>query len=227
MIGHRSWWLIALAALAVVALGLVACGDDDDDQEPTEIPEITFGDDEEPAYLGYQVQPPPRKPAYVLTDTSGEDFDIVEETEGYLTLLYVGYTHCPDVCPTHMLDIARTLEKLGPDIAEEVKVVFVTSDPERDTPEAMRTWLDSFSEEFIGLTGDVEDLENLQREMGMDPGQKVPLNDEGDYAVDHGAYVLAFTAEDNIAHIVYLIGVTREAWEHDIKKLVEEGWREG
>ncbi|MCA9852342.1 MAG: SCO family protein [Dehalococcoidia bacterium] len=224
----RSWLVLALAAIAVASLGLVACGSDDDgggDPTATSIPEITVGDDE-PAFLGVQVSPQPRKPDFVLTDTSGEDYDITAETEGYLTLLYVGYTHCPDVCPTHMLDIARTLDDLGPEIADRVKVVFVTSDPERDTPEAMRTWLDAFDERFIGLTGDTEDLENLQRQLGMNPAQKVPLNDKGDYAVDHGAYVLAFTAEDNLAHLVYPLGVTRDAWAHDIKKLVEEGWTE-
>ena len=227
---HGSWYALAIAIVAIVSLALVACGGDDDTggaatsgDEGTPIP---VGGNSDPAYWGVQVQPAPQKPDFVLTDTSGNDFDIRKETEGYLTLLYVGYTHCPDVCPTHMLDIATVLKQLGPDISDKVKVVFVTSDPDRDTPEAMRTWLDAFNPDFIGLTGDLDTLENLQRQMGMNPGEKVPLNDQGDYSVNHGAYVLAFTAQDNIAHTVYPLGITRDQWAHDIKKLVEEGWTE-
>ncbi len=221
----RSWWILALALAAIASLGLTACGGDDDDSDTPEIT-VGAGNANDPAYWGAKVTPAPHKPDFVLTDTSGDDFDIVKDTEGYLTLLYVGYTHCPDVCPTHMLDIATVLNQLGPDIADKVKVVFVTSDPERDTPEAMRTWLDAFNPDFIGLTGDPAKLEDLQRQLGMAPGEKVPLDDKGNYAVNHGAYVLAFTPDDDIAHVVYPLGITRDQWAHDIKKLVEEGWTE-
>ncbi len=221
----RSWWIVAFALAAIASLGLTACGGGDDSGAT---PDITVGggDSGDPAYWGVQVAPAPHKPDFVLTDTSGNNFDIVKDTEGYLTLLYVGYTHCPDVCPTHMLDIATVLKQLGPAISDKVKVVFVTSDPERDTPEAMRKWLDAFDTDFIGLTGDPATLEDLQRQMGMAPGEKVPLDDSGNYAVNHGAYVLAFTADDDIAHVVYPLGITRDHWAHDIKKLVEEGWTE-
>jgi protein SCO1/2 len=212
--------LLLGTALALPAFA-VACGGNDDDDD---VPSVEVGD-EEPEFQGVLVSPPPSKPDVVLTDTNGEDYDIQEETEGKLTLLYLGYTHCPDVCPTHMLDIAQTLKTLGPEIADEVEVIFITTDPERDTPEALRQWLDLFDEEFVGLTGPLETLEQLQRDMGMRPAQQVP-DDDGEYLIEHGSYVLAFDKDDNIAHLVYPLGITRDAWAHDIEKLVTEGWQE-
>jgi protein SCO1/2 len=212
--------VVALAVGGIAA----ACGGDDDDDDG--IPSVVVGGDDEPAFRGFLVSPPPAKPSVVLTDTEGKDYNIRDETDGYLTLLYLGYTHCPDVCPTHMADIDKTLETLGPEIASKVKVLFVTTDPERDTPEALRTWLDLFSEDFVGLTGDLEVLEQLQRDMGMAPAQQVPDGDDGEYLVEHGAYVLAFDKDDDIAHLVYPLGVTREDWAHDIEKLVTQGWQE-
>ena len=214
--------LLLLGAILAIGAQAAACGGDDDDSEDVQTVEV--GDDE-PAFFGFLVAPPPFKPNLVLTDTEGNDYDMQAETEGKLTLLYLGYTHCPDVCPTHMLDIARTLEALGPEIAAEVEVLFITTDPERDTPEALRQWLDLFSEDFVGLTGPLETLEQLQRDMGMNPAQRVPSDDE-EYLIEHGAYVLAFDKDDNIAHLVYPLGVTREDWAHDIEKLVKEGWPE-
>jgi protein SCO1/2 len=210
--------VVALAFGAVAG----ACGGDDDDDA---VPSVVIGGDDEPAFRGVLVSPPPAKPNVVLTDTEGNDYNIRDETDGYLTLLYLGYTHCPDVCPTHMLDIDKTLETLGPEIASKVKVLFVTTDPERDTPEALRTWLDLFNEDFVGLTGELEVLEQLQRDMGMTPAQQVPDGD-GEYLIEHGSYVLAFDKDDDIAHLVYPLGVTREDWAHDIGKLVTQGWQE-
>ena len=217
----RRLLLLSASVLAIGAMA-VACGGDDDDEE---VPSIEVGNDEEPEFQGVLVSPPPFKPDVVLTDTNGEDYDIQAETEGKLTLLYLGYTHCPDVCPTHMLDIATTLEALGPEIADDVAVLFITTDPERDTPEALRRWLDLFNGEFVGLTGPLETLEQLQRDMGMNPAQQVPADDE-EYLIEHGSYVLAFDKDDNIAHLVYPLGITRDAWAHDIEKLVTEGWQE-
>jgi protein SCO1/2 len=84
------------------------------------------------------LSPPLPKPDFVFTDTSGEAFDFQQETEGYVTLLYFGYTHCPDICPSHMADVAAVIDR-NPDWVEHVKVVFVSVDPARDTPERLRT----------------------------------------------------------------------------------------
>lgn len=95
-------------------------------------------------YRGGLVTPPLTKPAFTLNDTSGVAFDFRDRTEGRVTLLFFGYTNCPDQCPMHMANIGAALKNLPADIADQVKLVFVTTDPARDTPAKLRRWLDMF-----------------------------------------------------------------------------------
>src|SRR5215472_9452876 len=88
-------------------------------------------------YRGGLVTPPLLKPEFVLTDTSGAPFDFKQRTEGCVTLLFFGYTACPDQCPMHMANLSAALKKLPSGIAGQVKLVFVTTDPERDSPTVM------------------------------------------------------------------------------------------
>src|SRR5215469_2770552 len=120
-------------------------------------------------YRGGLVTPPLPKPAFVLTDTSGAAFDFRHETEGYVTLLFFGYTYCPDQCPMHMANIGEALKKLPSGVADQVKLVFVTTDPARDTPIVLRRSLDSFDKHFVGLTGSDAALEMVQRAAGVPP----------------------------------------------------------
>jgi len=170
------------------------------------------------------VTPAIPKPGFVLTDTEGNDFDLVADTEGSVTLLYLGYTNCPDVCPTHMLDIAKSLERLSPDVVAKIKVVFVSVDPKRDTLDVIRRWLDAFDPTFIGVTSDQETIDALQRSVGIIPATTEDLGD-GNYSVSHAAYVMAYT-QDNLAHLIYPLGFERDAWVHDLEKLVVDGWTE-
>jgi protein SCO1/2 len=101
---------------------------------------------------GVEIEEPPTKGEFVLTDTEGEPFDFVEETEGKLTLLYFGYVNCPDICPVHLAQIAEVFSQ-HPEVARESEVVFVSVDPDRDTPDVIRDFLDNFDSRFIGLTG--------------------------------------------------------------------------
>ena len=115
------------------------------------------------AYRGGVVKPPLPKPGFVLTDTSGAPFDFWNRTEGSVTLLFFGYTYCPDQCPMHMANLGAALKKLPRDSADQVKLVFVTTDPARDTPAVLRRWLDYFDKRFIGLTGTEAALEAVQK----------------------------------------------------------------
>lgn len=216
--------LTAIIAVSTVAMfAAVACGGGDDDDDSTDI----GGETAVSGFLGARIRPPMPKPDFTLTDTSGEPFDIVEETKGFVTLLYLGYTHCPDICPTHMLDIAKALEAMDPADVAQVKVVFITTDPERDTPEVMRKWLDLFNPDFIGLTGDQATLDELQISMGMNPGRGAVTDRSGPtgYEVSHAAYVLAF-GKDDVANLAYPFGMEREAWVNDVPKLVRDGYKE-
>lgn len=224
----RFFALLAITSVALLAL--VACGGDDDGSgaEATEdIPSVELGG-EPTGFLGVRVTPSIPKPDYTLTDTNGDPYNIVEETEGSVLLLYLGYTNCPDICPTHMLDIANTLEAMDPEDAAQVKVVFVTTDPARDTPDVIREWLDLFNPDFVGLTADQETLDQFQRDIGIQParGQETERSGPDGYEVSHAAYVMAFTKEDNVAPLVYPFGVERDVWVNDITLLVREGFSE-
>jgi len=97
-----------------------------------------------PTYRGGLVTPPLPKPRFTLTDTSGAPFDFWRQTDGYVTLLFFGYTRCPDECPMHVSNIAQGLKKLPAGAGDRVKLVFVTTDPARDTPKVLRAWLNQF-----------------------------------------------------------------------------------
>ncbi len=180
--------------------------------------------DRDPA-SGYRGQlfPEPRpKIDFTLTDTEGADFSFREQTDGYVTLLFFGYTHCPDVCPIHMANIGAVLNGFPFELRQQFKVVFVTTDPERDTPDRLRSWLDNFSKDFIGLTGPREHVNKIQVALGL-PGSVIEETEEGEYMVGHSSRVLAFT-KDNLAHVSYPFGTRQEDWAHDLPELANERW---
>jgi protein SCO1 len=171
---------------------------------------------------GPQIVPPLPKPELVLTATDGRMFDLKKETEGYVTLLFFGYTNCPDVCPVHMANIAGAMKRLGPEITNRIKVVFVTVDPDRDTPEVIRTWLDHFDQRFIGLRGDSASVASAftQLRLGQTEHEVVDSSDISRYNIGHAAIVLAF-GTDNLAHVVYPFGIRQQDWSKDLTLLVE------
>src|SRR6516165_9430530 len=115
------------------------------------------------SYRGGLITPPLPKPRFVLTDTSGASFDFWQRTQGSVTLLFFGYTYCPDQCPMHMTNLGAALKKMPAGISDQVKLVFVTTDPARDTPVELRRWLDLFDRRFIGLTESEAAIEAVQR----------------------------------------------------------------
>ncbi len=173
---------------------------------------------------GTALPAPWEKPAFTLTATTGAPYDFRRETEGWVTLLFFGYTHCPDVCPVHMANLAAVLDKAPPDVASRVKVVFVSTDPERDTPERLRRWLDGFDARFVGLRGPLTEVNAVQRSIGLAPAVKQePASGGADYLVGHAAQVIAYTA-DNRAHVVYAFGTRQADWAHDLPILVRADW---
>jgi protein SCO1/2 len=173
-------------------------------------------------YRGGLVTPPLRKPRFVLTDTSGAPFDFWKSTQGSVTLLFFGYTSCPDQCPMHMANIGVALKKLPSGTADQVKLVFVTTDPARDTSVELRRWLDNFDKHFVGLTGTEAALEAVQKAAGVPTAHKTePRN--GNYSVAHANFVVAYT-KDNLAHVIYPGGVSKDDWIHDLPLLIKETW---
>jgi protein SCO1 len=173
-------------------------------------------------YHGGLVSPPLPKPKFTLRDTSGAPFDFHAKTDGYVTFLFFGYTHCPDMCPLQMHMIADALRKLPPATAGQFKVVFVTTDPARDTPQVLRTYLDHFDKRLIGLTGSGEVIDAAQVAANLPPAKKT-MRPDSNYEVDHSAFVLAYT-KDNLAHVIYPVGLKLEDWIHDLPLLASESW---
>jgi protein SCO1/2 len=174
------------------------------------------------AYRGGVVTPPLPKPRFVLADTSGAAFDFRQRTDGYVTLLFFGYTNCPDQCPMHMANLGAALKNLPAGTEDRVRLVFVTTDPARDTASVVRRWLDLFDRRFIGLTGTERAIEAVQRAAGVPLATKTgPAN--GGYGVSHANFVLAYT-KDNLAHVIYPGGVSKDDWVHDLPLLIKETW---
>jgi protein SCO1/2 len=174
-------------------------------------------------YKGGLVAPPLPKPRFVLIDTSGAPFDFWNRTQGSITLLFFGYTYCPNECPVHMANIGAALKKLPPGVAAQVKLVFVTTDPARDTRVELRRWLDNFDKRFVGLTGTPAALDAVQKATGVPVAQKTDPGN-GNYSVTHANFIVVYT-RDNLGHVIYPGGVSKDDWVHDLPLLVKETWQ--
>lgn len=159
------------------------------------------------------------KPDVVLTDTSGQPFNLSDDTPRAVTLLMFGYTNCPDVCPISLSTLASALRSMGPDVAGKIQMVFVTADPERDTPERLRDYLDQFDTDFVGLTGTPEQLAEAQALANVPPAVSDEPGDDGTYAVGHATQMIAYQS-DGIARVVYPFGTREGAWVSDLPRLL-------
>ena len=124
---------------------------------------------------------------FTLVDQNGKTFTS-DELKGKPTLIYFGFTYCPDVCPTSLLLMETALEKVGPDAAQKVNVVFITIDPERDTPELLKGYVPNFGSTFIGLTGTPQQIADVARAYRV-YFQKVPSKDGGPYLMYHSSII--------------------------------------
>ena len=162
------------------------------------------------------MQPHPR-PSFVLTDSGGHRYDFAARTRGRPTFLFFGYTHCPDVCPTAMADVAAALRAVPASLRNAVQVVFVTTDPRRDTPPVLAAWLANFDADlrtkFVGLTGPQQEIDAAQR------GAGVVLAQDG--GLTHSAQLLLY-GPDDLCRVFYLAGSSPDDMSHDLP-LVAKG----
>jgi protein SCO1/2 len=207
--------IATMFAAAFVAAALTACGSGAAAERPSN----------DQGYRGVVLPTPLAKPNFVLTDTKGQPFDFRKETDGSLTLLFFGYTNCPDVCPVHLGNIHTVLQQMPYDVASRTKVIFVTTDPERDTPQKLRAFLDNFDPAFIGLRGTVAEVNEIQAELHLPPAvASAPHGADSSYDVGHAAQVIAFSPADNEAHVVYPFGTRQQDWANDLPKLLSDKW---
>jgi protein SCO1 len=201
-----------LAALLAAGLLLAGCGGSGD-SEDTAVSQAGSAHQHGSApaevsgprgtYAGIDLDPPYQRPAFTLTDAAGGSYDFPTATSGRPTLLFFGYTNCPDICPTTMADIAVALRGMDPAAAEQVQVVFVTTDPARDTPAVLGEYLHRFDADlptsFVGLTGDQAAIDQAQLSAG------VPLAEENGQV--HSSLLLLYGADDE-AHVAFDAGNT-------------------
>ena len=230
--GRRRRHLLRGAACAVVALAVLSgCG------ASGATPAATASSH---AWHGVEPQPVPDRPSFVLTDTDGRPYDFAEETGGRPTLMYFGYTNCPDECPTAMADIAAALRSTPQELREKAVVLLVTTDPDRDSGPVLRRFLDQFSADFIGLRGTAEQVAAAQRAVGIQPAEKqgpiktlpgrpnehehktgtAPHTHTGPlgYGVGHANVIFAYAADDTLP-VVYPGGVRPSDIAADLPEL--------
>ncbi|AQW51947.1 SCO family protein [Streptomyces violaceusniger] len=212
--------ILATAIVAAAALTLSACGGSDSggkgDNEAAA--EVKGGQRSGQAIVLDQAK---AKPDLALTDTDGKKYDLLEETKGRPTLLFFGYTHCPDVCPLTMSNVGLAVKKLPKAEREKLRVVFVSTDPARDTPKRMRSWLDAQGgTDFVGLTGDFNTIEAAARPLGIFI-EKPKKEKDGSITVSHGAEVVGFSPKDDKGHWIYTTEATADRYAKDLPKIIE------
>ncbi len=162
--------------------------------------------------------------AATFRSSAGDTTTLAALQKDRLMLVYFGYTHCPDVCPTTMADLGTALRQLPAQVQQATQVVFVTSDPARDTVPVMRAWLANFdaglARRFIGLTASAALIDRVATSVGV-PLSPPMTHPDGTVSVEHGAQTLAFV--HGRASVLWLAGTTAAQYAHDINALTVHG----
>jgi len=159
-------------------------------------------------------------PRFSLTDHTGAAFDL-GRLRGHWTLMFFGFTHCPDVCPTAMFTLARVVEQLGELPAEDMPaVVMVSVDPNRDSPETLASYVPYFNPDFVGVTGDMPQILGLTGAMGVAFAYTPAEGTGEDYGVDHTASIFLV---DPAGRLAAVFGPPHDASDiaHDYRLILE------
>lgn len=204
----RSLSLLAMVATVLLA----ACGEKQgaDGAQMTLSPANTSFKNTDVTGLDYAKD-------FALTDHTGK-LRTLADFKGKAVVVFFGYTQCPDVCPTTMAEMASVMKELGP-LADKVQVLFVTVDPERDTPELLSRYVPGFDARFLGLVGDKAAIDKVAKEFKVFY-QKVPGKKPGSYTMDHTAGSYVFDPQGRIRLFVRH-GQGAEPIAHDLKLLLQ------
>lgn len=155
---------------------------------------------------------------FALTDHNGKKRTL-SDFKGQAVVVFFGFTHCPDVCPTTMSEMASVMKELGQQ-ADRVQVLFVTVDPERDTPALLAKYVPSFDSRFLGLVGTPAETEKVAKDFKIFY-QKVPGKEPGNYSMDHTAGSYVFDPQGRLRLFVRH-GQGAEPIAHDLKILLSQ-----
>lgn len=210
-----------LAALALpLVLVLAGCST----QQSADGPVSGVRENNPDGFNGIVLPDPWQLPDLTLTDSGGADYDLVADTTKPLTLVFFGYTRCPDICLVILSDIAAAIARLPQEQQEQVGMLLITSDPARDDPETIRTYLDRFNPDFEGVTAPIDTIEEIGLAVGVDitKGDRLP---SGGYEVAHGTQVLA-VVPGGAAPLQWQQGTTSAQMAEDITQALTEGIRD-
>ena len=191
----------AAMLLAVVALSLAACSPPPPPFNASEVSGIAYGKN-----IG-------------IADTSGQ-IRRIEDFKDQVTLVFFGFTRCPDVCPSTLMRLRQVRDALGAD-ADKLHVLLVSVDPERDTPDRLEAYVKNFDPSFIGLRPDPAELEKVVKAFHA-IAVKVPTADGKDYTVDHSATIYVYDRRNQL-RLIAQPDIAIDAFAADLRRLAQEG----
>ncbi len=168
-------------------------------------------------FHGTVIQSPEASFDFTLTSSKGDVS--LSDYRGKLVLMYFGYTFCPDICPATLANVGQALRDLGSQ-ADDIQVIMVSLDPERDTPEKLSDYVDQFHPTFIGITGTKEQLDEVASLYGIFY-QKADGSDATGYLIDHTATLLVLDREGYLK-LVFPFGVTSKEIADDLKYMLRQ-----
>ena len=193
--------LVAAAAAITLLLTLAACAPEGPKFKTSDVTGASFGRD------------------FALTDANGKARTLAD-FRGKAVVVFFGFTQCPDVCPTTLMELGEVKKALGPD-GDKVQGIFVTVDPERDTPEVLKAYVDNFGAGFVALRGTMDETRATAKHFKVFYN-KVPGKAEGSYSIDHTAGSYVFDTQGRV-RLFTRYGTGTEALVQDIKRLLKEG----
>jgi protein SCO1/2 len=194
----RPWRAGAAILAAVLVLALAACAPSAPKFLASDVTGSAFGQD------------------FSLPDQNGK-LRTLADFRGKVVVVFFGYTHCPDVCPTTLAELAETMKRLGAD-ADRVQVLFVTVDPARDTPEVLAQYMPAFDKRFLALRGDADQLAATAKAFKV-IYQKQPGTTPGNYTMDHSAGTYIYDPQGRL-RLYVSYGQGPDVFTHDIKALL-------
>lgn len=208
-----------LAALVLTALALLtSCAQSDSGGQGP----VTGFHENNPDGLNGAVLPTPYQvDSLMLTDSEGNQVQVADELTKPITMVFFGYTSCPDICQVVMANLTAAVARLDPAASGKVGMLFITSDPATDDPATLRRYLDRFDPSFEGLTGSLADIESVAHSMGVtiEKGDRLP---SGGYAVAHGTQVLG-VLPDGSAPVVWTDQISSKDLAEDLTTIVTKG----
>lgn len=201
--------LARLTLAVVAAVALAACSGPAAEVRPV-------GSASAKTYGGAELTEPYTMPDVALTDSTGRKYALRTGSDKPVVVVFFGYTNCPDICKTTLSDLASALNRVSPETRGKIQVLLITTDPARDNPEVLKTYLARFDPTFIGLTGSLDEIKKIAASMGVviEGTTKTP---DGGYEVTHSTQVVGFD-QARKGRLVWTQGTSIGTYKDDFER---------